>query len=396
MTYLLQLWCEVCERSPALVNPQGKHLIFSESDCALLGCEIERACMPYAPQSVVETLALPDLKTVTFDANQYQLVPKVPTDAMLDAAACASMQHLIDCIRDPEKFNEIGSEENVRKTHASRYHSMLDAAPTPAAQSAGQEAAMNFACYLIDHCEGETTTEESVQRWLAAMLTNPHYAPPVNGGERDTLTVDQWLDLAQRHANADWNSDRPDGFLTAVKALCTDFANIHSAPVRDIERELGQVIDERDQYHDAADKLANAVAEYFGVEIGEHSNLNCLWQNALDHIAHATKRAADAPQVGNLRDDQVEWVVNDIAELGVKIGQQFFFLYKGYSLVYEDAAHDDGSPMHWRRVFRREFGECAHPINYKNPELIGTVSLDDSEDWQPLPVALTSPAKEQK
>ena len=60
------------------------------------------------------------------------------------------------------------------------------------------------------------------------------------------------------------------------------------------ERELGQVIDERDQYHDAAEKLADAIAKHFGVEIGEHSNLNCPWQNALDHIAQATKRAADA------------------------------------------------------------------------------------------------------
>ncbi|AHB78694.1 MULTISPECIES: hypothetical protein [Pandoraea] len=73
------------------------------------------------------------------------------------------------------------------------------------------------------------------------------------------------------------------------------FAN--AAPVNGGERELGQVIDERDQYHDAAEKLADAIAKHFGVEIGEHSNLNCPWQNALDHIAQATKRAADAQQV---------------------------------------------------------------------------------------------------
>lgn len=73
---------------------------------------------------------------------------------------------------------------------------------------------------------------------------------------------------------------------------------VYAAPVNGGERELGQVIDERDQYHDAAEKLADAIAKHFGVEIGEHSNLNCPWQNALDHIAQATKRAADAPQVG--------------------------------------------------------------------------------------------------
>lgn len=92
-----------------------------------------------------------------------------------------------------------------------------------------------------------------------------------------------------------------------------------------------------------------------------------------------------------LTEEQVEWVVNDNAELGVKIGNQFFFCYKGRSLVYGKdsrdgvALHDDASPMHWRPVFKREFGECIHPINYDNLELIGTVSLQDSDDWKPLP-----------
>jgi hypothetical protein len=98
-----------------------------------------------------------------------------------------------------------------------------------------------------------------------------------------------------------------------------------------------------------------------------------------------------------LSDDDVQWVTNDIAELGVKIGDQFFFLYKGESLVYGaldpdptvPPVHDDGTPMHWRPVFKREFGECAHPINYENPNLIGKVSLGDSDQWQVLPAALT-------
>lgn len=104
---------------------------------------------------------------------------------------------------------------------------------------------------------------------------------------------------------------------------------------------------------------------------------------------------------GPLTEDDVQWVVNDIAELGVKIGNQFFFLYKGHSLVYGEAddpevkdgicVHENGTPMHWRPVFKREFGECCHPVNYKDPRMIGTVSLDDSDEWKPLPAA-TSPS----
>jgi len=83
--------------------------------------------------------------------------------------------------------------------------------------------------------------------------------------------------------------------------------------------------------------------------------------------------------------DKVQWIVNDNAELGVLVNGVAYFLYKGESLIYEDAAHDDGRPMSYRPVFKREFGECCHPINYKNPEYIGTVSLDDSDEWQSLP-----------
>jgi hypothetical protein len=52
----------------------------------------------------------------------------------------------------------------------------------------------------------------------------------------------------------------------------------------DHEKEILKVIDERDQYHEWADKLADAIAERLGVDIGEHSNLNSPWENALEFI----------------------------------------------------------------------------------------------------------------
>lgn len=93
--------------------------------------------------------------------------------------------------------------------------------------------------------------------------------------------------------------------------------------------------------------------------------------------------------MNDLQEDDVEWVVNSIAELGVKIGNQFFFLYKGTSLVYQDPADEsDGEkPLLWRYVYKREFGECAHPINDKDPTRIGTVDVNDGGGWQPLPVS---------
>jgi hypothetical protein len=49
-------------------------------------------------------------------------------------------------------------------------------APRADADTAGEyESALNFGCYLIDHCEGETVREESILTWLGKMLSDPQY-----------------------------------------------------------------------------------------------------------------------------------------------------------------------------------------------------------------------------
>jgi hypothetical protein len=65
-------------------------------------------------------------------------------------------------------------------------------------------------------------------------------------------------------------------------------------------------------------------------------------------------------QTRTLSDDEVIWVVNDLGELGVKIGNQCFFLYKGESLEYKGTP-DEGSPRKYRLVGKREFGETCKP-----------------------------------
>lgn len=54
------------------------------------------------------------------------------------------------------------------------------------------------------------------------------------------------------------------------------------------EAEHLKTIKERDNYHDAADQLANAIADHFGADIGEHSNVNCPWGNALECMCPIT------------------------------------------------------------------------------------------------------------
>ena len=61
-------------------------------------------------------------------------------------------------------------------------------------------------------------------------------------------------------------------------------------------------LSDRDRYHDIADKLANAIAAHLGIDIGEHSNLNCPWLVALEALEQHHKEQplemvapADAP-----------------------------------------------------------------------------------------------------
>ncbi len=60
------------------------------------------------------------------------------------------------------------------------------------------------------------------------------------------------------------------------------------ARIAELERKLSNeenahttTIEQRDNAEHWADQLANAIAERFGVDIGEHSNLNCPWNEAL-------------------------------------------------------------------------------------------------------------------
>ncbi|MBC7202543.1 MAG: hypothetical protein H5U29_03315 [Pusillimonas sp.] len=61
-----------------------------------------------------------------------------------------------------------------------------------------------------------------------------------------------------------------------------------------------ETLRDRDHYHDMADKLAEAIAEHFGADIGEHSSANCPWDMALEVIK-------SAPQPQQQASDPVAW-----------------------------------------------------------------------------------------
>jgi|GEM_PF-6022199 len=64
-------------------------------------------------------------------------------------------------------------------------------------------------------------------------------------------------------------------------------------------------LEERDRYHDVADKLAQAIADRYQADIGEHSNINDPWQNALNLIQ--ADNAALTARVKDLAEDRDSW-----------------------------------------------------------------------------------------
>ena len=141
---------------------------------------------------------------------------------------------------------------------------------------------------------------------------------------------------------------------------------------------------------EAAMSAARKAAEEALAEIERALNDSALSPYLVLRVVRRRLRALLAePDVAKarLRDEDVEWVVNSIAELGVKIGDQFFFLYKGESLVYRKDCDADEGTLLWRHVGKREFGECCHPINDVDPTRYGTVDVRDGREWMPLPLA---------
>lgn len=55
---------------------------------------------------------------------------------------------------------------------------------------------------------------------------------------------------------------------------------------KDHDKESEEIMKEREYWHDKATELAEDIGKHFGFEVGEHTNINCPVQNAIDFIYH--------------------------------------------------------------------------------------------------------------
>jgi len=133
--------------------------------------------------------------------------------------------------------------------------------------------------------------------------------------------------------------------------------------------------------------------------IGKWSMDNGIEVNAIQ-MDRLADRLAEKPTV-----EHPEWIVNNLAELGVKIGDRFYFLYKGENIRYTKKDMEDKA-MYWRPVGKREFGECCHPVKWvngkyeevtlydiNNPDhgMHYGIQGDESLDGKPMPNGMWQP-----
>ena len=161
-----------------------------------------------APESIVETLRTPDLNTVTFDASQYQLVPKVPSSEMLDSAVSFALNV------------KISGSYNWSAYMGDLWRQMLDAAPTPAAQSAGQEPIYQARTGVSEWADLSRLQFERIKLDKRIVYTAPVNASVPVG---ETALRSRW----NRIANSE---DMFEQFVAEVRALI-------AAPVNGGERE---------------------------------------------------------------------------------------------------------------------------------------------------------------
>jgi hypothetical protein len=149
-------------------------------------------------------------------------------------------------------------------------------APMPTLATIDDEASNGFRVVLHFATEGEADDAHSFYLVAARRAAAKSAAPAAVG-----LTDDQWIDLAGRHANRDWNSDEPDGYLEAIQAVCRDFAAqisaLNSSPsapdaIGVAEAADGDAFREAiEGFLTAQDALANR--EYMGINAEPHDVL---------------------------------------------------------------------------------------------------------------------------
>lgn len=122
---------------------------------------------------------------------------------------------------------------------------------------------------------------------ICCRVETPLYAKPVPADKPAVAVPDGFREIVEAvaHIGVDFgygNFALSQEHIEKARALLEAAPSHRQQSARPTDDELwDQTLAERDTYHDWADKLADAIADYFGEEIGEHSSANSPWDQAL-------------------------------------------------------------------------------------------------------------------
>ena len=131
--------------------------------------------------------------------------------------------------------------------------------------------------------------------------------------------------------------------------------------VVEVDDMTGRQIDEMRAFYDnAAEQKQQSPGENMSrvqenVDVIKKALTKHLDQLATSVAVELHEDVSKPHNIGKLRESDVEWVVNNLGELGVKIGNQCFFLYKGESIEYSG----DNEAHSYRPVAKLALGECC-------------------------------------
>ena len=126
-------------------------------------------------------------------------------------------------------------------------------------------------------CHPESAPAQAA-RFIRAVIAET----PVNSIAPEPFHADSPPD--QEDQSMDWWQDAIRNAMGTPHEHYQERAtNASTLQTQDNEREMWQLASERDDATEWADKLAHAIAERLGIDIGELSDANNPWQKALDY-----------------------------------------------------------------------------------------------------------------
>lgn len=169
---------------------------------------------------------------------------------------------------------------------------------TPDHIAEGREIAYRTAARKIDALMAQKLSDEyrlPYNAFCAALRAYLHFAGPPAAAQSEGR--DKWREWPQyQNEGEDLQEYGRRCFDLGIEAGRRTIAPPAAARGNDVadrhEREITELIDQRDKYHDIADRLSLDIAAYLGVDIGEHTSGNFPWDNAIEAVAEAPPAAA--------------------------------------------------------------------------------------------------------